>query len=107
MALSNFFRVNMPYCIDFKGKSIVARNREYAPLNTTDTLYEVPDAAKDAFFSFVLLKHQGGVMDLDGGGQRVFLYNDRTNPSDPGNGEFWSHYELALRLLSDMPVYGH
>lgn len=109
--LSDFFRINMPYGIKKNDKGEwMAFNREYKPLgfNTTELVKEqdYPIHVKYRGLSDALLlklAHTDGhsvTHDIYGSIERIFLYNDRTNPmNDP---LFWPDYIDKIKLLSTL-----
>lgn len=119
MALTDFFRINMPYGMrkNSKGEWFLF-NREYVPLgwNKTNEKSIYDDTAfgdypvftkykllTDALLEKVAWDKQDGVKrDKEGRIELVFLYNDRTNPqSEPG---YWDVYFEKIRLLSRCTV---
>lgn len=109
--LTDFFRINMPYGIKKNDKGEwMAFNREYKPLGfkTTEQVrdQDYPIHVKYKGLSDALLlkiAHTDGqsvTRAIDGSIERIFLYNDRTNPTnDPS---FWPDYFDKLEVLSTL-----
>jgi hypothetical protein len=117
MGLSNFFRINMPYGISRNKKGEwFAFNREYLPIGWNskshqksiyvDNVYgEMPIYTKYTGLTEAKLKELGHDKDsihLDDKGkiERVFFYNDRTNPSS--NPKYWPDYFEKLKILGKL-----
>ena len=112
MALTDFFRINLPYGIQ-KNESDEwsAFNREYVPLgwNTTDTVkfsdYPVFTKYK-ALTEAKLLKlswSEGSIIkDEKGKITKIFFYNDGTNPAS--NPKYWEEYFDKIKLLAKLEV---
>ncbi len=116
--LSDFFRINLPYGIAKNEKGEwMAFNREYLPIGYTDesfknnlgTAYlDLPIYTKYKNVSGELLKElahskdNGIHLDDKGSVEKVFFYNDSTNPvnQNPERQELWDDYFLKLKKLS-------
>jgi hypothetical protein len=110
MALSDFFRINMPYGIQRKGKTLWACfNREYSPLGFSFVDHNgfVP-AHYAEYFSmhepFLLSIAEGGEEGVSrndyGDIMRVWFYNDWTNPMNNEDKLYWKAYLDKLQKLS-------
>lgn len=110
MALTDFFRINLPYGIQRNdADEWSAFNREYKPLGwkTTDWVeYEdYPIFAKYKSLTEAKLLKLASTPDAILKGDkgkiiRVFLYDDRTNPAS--NPRFWQEYFEKIELLSSL-----
>lgn len=119
MALTDFFRINLPYGVSRNSKGEwFAFNREYMPLgwNTQSSKKNIAD---DNVYSEnpVYTKYRGLtekklveiagstdriILDSNGKIERVFLYNDNTNPqSSP---KYWDEYFQKIKILSNLKV---
>jgi hypothetical protein len=115
MALNDFFRINMPYGINRNSKGEwFAFNREYMPLGWNSTEHQKSIFEDDVYSaSPIYTKYKGltesrlwklggteDSLNFDEFGkiERVFLYNDRTNPQS--NPRFWNDYFEKIKLLS-------
>ena len=116
MALTDFFRINLPYGIvrDSKGRWS-AFNREYLPLGWNEREDSPVDINSDNAFGDIpihteyekvtekkLFEIAGDEKfverDTDGKINRIYLYNDRTNPQS--SNEYWNDYFSKIKLLS-------
>lgn len=119
--LDNFFRINMPYGLKKNSDNTwLVFNREYMPLGWNAishkksihqdmpysdlpiyTMYESLDEYK-----LKLISHDEGsiVVGDDGKINLVFLYNDRTNPTN--NSKYWETYFEKIKLLGDIKANG-
>jgi hypothetical protein len=115
MALTDFFRINLPYGIvqDSKGRWL-AFNREYMPLgwnkkdlvvdlNLGNVLNNIPIYTEyKGITEKKLLEIAGNekfvMRDTAGKINRIFLYDDRTNPQS--SNEYWNDYFSKIKLLS-------
>lgn len=119
--LTNFFRINLPYGIaQNKDGEWMAFNREYMPLGYNSTTYkrtpgisylESPIYTKfrgiTEKFLYELVDEPNHVSKDENGVIRfVFLYNDRTNPTNSSgpNKELWDNYFAKLKKLSNLSV---
>jgi hypothetical protein len=110
MALGDFFRINMPYGIQRKGKTLWACfNREYSPLGFSFVDHNGFLPAHYAeYFSmhepFLLSIAEGGEKGLSrndyGDIMRVWFYNDATNPMNSRDKSSWNAYFEKLQKLS-------
>lgn len=115
MALTDFFRINMPYGINRNSNGEwFAFNREYVPIgwNSTanqksiflDNVYgELPIYTKyKGLTELKLTKLAGdeGSVKVDDQGKinRVYFYTDRTNPTN--NKKYWDAYFEKIKILS-------
>ncbi|MCK6690972.1 MAG: hypothetical protein L6Q97_02595 [Thermoanaerobaculia bacterium] len=109
MALTDFFRINLPYGIERNDKNEwMAFNREYKPLGWSTTEWveyeKYPVFAKykdltDAKLLKIASETPGAVVkDQDGKIIRAFLYDDNTNPVD--NPKYWPAYFERIKSLS-------
>lgn len=119
MALTDFFRINMPYGMkkNAKGEWFFF-NREYVPLGwnqtSTKSIYDdkafsdYPVFTKYKLITEALLekiawdKQDGLKRNKDGTIETVFFYNDRTNPQSAP--EYWDVYFEKIKLLSRCSV---
>ena len=116
MALTDFFRINLPYGIvrDSKGRWS-AFNREYLPLGWNEREDSPVDINSDNAFGNIpihteyekvtekkLFEIAGDEKfverDTDGKINRIYLYNARTNPQS--SNEYWNDYFSKIKLLS-------
>jgi len=111
MALTDFFRINMPYGIKKNEKGEwVAFNREYKPLGFNkfmeDHKFEdYPIFTKYKTLEKTLLKiADAGQVEYDESGKvsRLWLYKDKTNPAN--NPKYWDEYFKKIKLLSKLKV---
>lgn len=109
MALSNFFKINLPYGIMKNEKgSWSAFNREYKPLGENDSQKYFKDSdyihtnygkLSDKFL-IELAAHEGAVKrDENGEIVKVFFYNDANNPSNTGKALDWNKYFEKLKKI--------
>ena len=111
MGLSNFFRLNMPFAVDFYDDgSIVCYNREYYTLGSADQTipgrvlrFKFDPKKKMDFIKKIAVKGEVNRMESR---YRIFLYSDATNPSDGPRAQdrFWQDYSDRLKLLSDIQL---
>lgn len=116
MALTDFFRINLPYGIvrDSKGRWF-AFNREYLPLGWNERENPPVDINSDGCFEnipihteykgitekklFEIAGSEDSVRrDVTGKINRIYLYDDRTNPQS--SNEYWNVYFSKIKLLS-------
>lgn len=119
MSLSNFFKINLPYGISKNSKGEwAAFNREYMPLgwNTVDdnfSIYPNDSQNKNTIYTKyrslsekILLEIAGSENNLkrdeNGKIQMLFLYNDKTNPSN--NSKYWDEYINKIKKLSTIKI---
>lgn len=119
MALTDFFRINLPYGIaKNENGHWMAFNREYLPIGFTEegakrnfninslSEYPIHTFYKGMTDDFLLKLGRGGEESITRkeGGEiiTVFLYNDRTNPRNQPNDKpvLWNSYFEKLKLLS-------
>ena len=112
MGLNNFFTINFPYGIRRNSNNEwTAFNREYKPLGFNDTFKEFkfekyPIFTKYAKFNInkiaTLIKDDISNIHLDSDGniERIFFYNDATNPSNFP--EYWADYFKIIKELSKL-----
>tara|TARA_R110000868_G_C10654588_1_gene745289 strand:+ start:195 stop:560 length:366 start_codon:yes stop_codon:yes gene_type:complete len=119
MALNDFFRINFPFGIcQYKDNKWYAYNREYLPLGFSTYRIDRSDIDDKFFDQYPLLTEYKSLNDKfclkiagseefihrnkDGSIERVFLYNDASNPqSFP---ELWDIYNQKIKLLSQLIV---
>lgn len=119
MALTDFFRINLPYGIskNLKGEWFVF-NREYAPLgwNTTTGAKSIFDETGyndyPVYTKYKGLTHNAilkVITDPDriqrndaGEIVRVFFYSDKTNPQS--NPKYWNDYFDIIKAFSRFQV---
>lgn len=121
MALSDFFRINLPYGLkrNEEGKWLVF-NREYIPIgfgdiNFTQSIHyenqytsipvNNPYPKLDAEFIEKLIALGNIYVEYDSNQtpKYIFLYNDGTNPLNNPKG--WTGYFQKIKLLSQLKVY--
>ena len=120
MALNDFFRINLPYGIQHnEDGSWYAFNREYVPIGFGEQIFafqlnkkkqfpEIPiDVHYKEFDTLLLndlLKFKGTAVHLnnDGSIDKIFLYNDATNPKS--NPNMWTDYWKKLQLLCNLKI---
>ncbi|MDW3212167.1 MAG: hypothetical protein R8N23_20020 [Reichenbachiella sp.] len=114
MALTDFFRINLPYGIhiDQEGK-MMAFNREYRPVGINDlsveyekekTTLPVYTRYKGLTKSFLEKLSEGCQKNLDEEGKicTIWFYNDRTNPATR-NSE-WDRYFDKIKRLAKLQI---
>ncbi len=119
MALNDFFRVNFPFGIcQYKENFWYAYNREFLPLGFSTFEVDRSNLNDEFFGRYPLLTQYEGITDKfllkiagsehfihrhdDGTVERVYLYNDGSNPqSSP---EYWKEYNQKIKLLSSLIV---
>ncbi|MCM4153579.1 hypothetical protein DHD05_18455 [Arenibacter sp. N53] len=113
MALSNFFKINLPYGIKRNDKGHwTAFNREYKPLGENDLFKHIPE--EDFIYTNYGTLSDKLLMELADGPTsvhmddnnvitKVFFYDDATNPSNHLEYEatLWDKYFEKLRILSN------
>lgn len=117
--LSDFFRINLPYGIARNNNGQwMAFNREYMPLGYNNIAFkgrsdlDVPIYTKYKKLSEKLLLElahhaENGIQrDENGEINKVFLYNDGTNPVNQSkdNKELWNSYFDKLKKLSKLRI---
>jgi hypothetical protein len=108
MALSDFFRINLPYGIERNDKGEwTAFNREYEPLGA-NTKKEDREFIYTKYVNVTeKLLHkvaEGNSFNCNDKKEliRIWLYNDDTNPAS--NPEHWKDYMKKLKLLSQFEI---
>lgn len=116
MALTDFFRINLPYGIKRNDKDEwFAFNREYVPLGWNNTTNHESIYKENAYGQMpVYTKYKGltekKILQIikdptaihreeDGSISRVFFYNDGTNPQN--NPKHWNDYFEIIKKFSD------
>lgn len=118
MALSDFFRINLPYGMKKNSKNEwFFFNRDYVPLGwnksgesiNTDTPFpEVPVHTKykglteNTLIKLAWDNIEGISRNKEGKIEKVFFYNDRLNPQS--NHQHWDIYFDKIKLLSKCEV---
>lgn len=116
MALSNFFKINLPYGIMRNDKGYwTSFNREYMPLGENDSSKHVLDS--DFVYTNYGKLSERFLMDLADDPSsaklneknvivKVFLYDDATNPSNhtKDNSSLWLNYFDKLKKLASQKV---
>lgn len=121
--LNNFFRINLPYGFAKNANGEwMAFNREYRPIGYNESSKQ--DLTGKGYLDLpVYTKYQGlteefliEIADGDDSGaiqrnekgeiEKVFLYNDRTNPVNQSTNkpELWKNYFTKLQRLSKLEV---
>ncbi|MEO1010028.1 MAG: hypothetical protein AAFX53_01905 [Bacteroidota bacterium] len=112
MALSNFFKINLPYGIKRNEQGYwAAFNREYKSLGENDSTKYVPEenfvyTNYGKLSDKLLMQLADGPssiqMDENNVITKVFFYDDATNPSNHKEYQtnLWDKYFEKLRLLS-------
>ena len=120
MALTDFFRINMPYGIVRNSKGEwTAFNREYAPigwnqndplnnLSSDDTYSDLPIRTKyknvtEKILQKLIDSEDQVRYDTDGSIREIWLYNDSTNPTN--NAEYWNSYLDKIKILSTLKTH--
>lgn len=118
MALSDFFRINLPYGIKKNDSGEwMAFNREYLPLGCNDTGKGIDSKGEESANEMSLYtKYKGlteaaitkicspSLIQRDEKGEifRAFFYNDATNPqSNPGH---WDNYFKQIKDFSKFEI---
>lgn len=118
MSLSNFFRINLPYGLKRNSNNEwFCFNREYVPLGWNkksdvsiykdDAFSEIPiyssyTGLSESLLETLSVNSKGISRDENGKINMIFLYDDKTNPSDES--EYWDVYFKKLKLLSGLSV---
>jgi hypothetical protein len=119
MALTDFFRINLPYGIEKNNNGEwIAFNRGYAPLGWNQAVdfqkilnmgssKDLPIASKYKNASEVKLKKlldefSAAKYDSDGKLKVIYFYNDDTNPASFP--KYWSRYAEKLKILSELKI---
>ena len=119
MALSDFFRINLPYGMQRNTQDEwFFFNREYMPLGWNQTTGQQSLDNSGAYSEFpVYTKYKGlsdtkilkivktlkaVTKDKQGEISRVYFYNDRTNPQI--HSEFWEDYLHIIKELSKFTI---
>ncbi len=119
MALSNFFKINMPYGIKKnENNEWTAFNREYKPLSCNDPFTQIPDSEfvytnygklSDQFLLSLADQPSSVHFDENNTITLVYFYSDSTNPSNFQDNTLWERYFDKLRKLASIPSksYAH
>lgn len=118
MSLSNFFRINLPYGLKRNSNNEwFCFNREYVPLgwnkksdisiHKDDAFSEIPiytlyKGLSESLLEKLSVNSKSISRGEDGKINMIFLYDDKTNPSDES--EYWDVYFKKLKLLSGLSV---
>jgi hypothetical protein len=114
MALTDFFRINLPYGIERNDNNEwFAFNREYMPLgwhtksfeNFDEKQHELISQTYTGMTEALLLKLANpGSVDRDKNGKiyRIWFYNDRTNPMN--DSKEWDVYLSKLKRIATLKV---
>jgi hypothetical protein len=111
--LNDFFRINMPYGMKRNEKGEWACfNREYLPLGTKD---DFPKTMSEVNFIYTpyryvteefLLSISYSINNLDrdeqGRIERIWFYNDRSNPMNFNSKANWTSYFNKIKKLSKL-----
>ena len=118
MALTDFFRINMPYGLKKNPDgSWFVFNREYLPLGFWDTRYKTEshldkpyrELPVNCFYRRCTWRLLESIIELGeayvkrndkGEVYMIFLYNDLTNPQS--RPEYWPQYWKKIELLSSL-----
>jgi hypothetical protein len=119
MALTNFFRINLPYGMHYEpNKGWVCFNREYIPLGWNDqfqrmgfptggnkyddipifTNYKITNFDIERFVNKFDLYHW---KDEDGKINRIWFYDDGTNPTNSSKPGLWERYFEIIKYISN------
>lgn len=119
MALTDFFRINLPYGIKRNSKGEwFAFNREYMPLGFNDYSQQESIFKHDAYASLPIytkykgltekkllkIAYEGTAVERDEDGKinTVFLYKDGSNPQS--NPKAWDEYFDKIKELSKLSI---
>jgi len=116
--LSDFFRINLPYGIMKNDKNEwAAFNREYLPLGfNRNTQEEYFSRSKETPFVFTIYRNLSEALliklakncekDKNGKINKIWLYNDYTNPCNNPRREKanWEEYNKKIKLLSNLRI---
>jgi hypothetical protein len=113
--LSDFFRINLPYCFEkVEGDKWRCLNREYLPLgfNNRDDFYtKFPDLPISTSYSKLTEKFLLSIVDesfvqrnSEGHIEKIFLYNDGSSPMNSKDKSAWNDYFDKLKKLSKLEV---
>ena len=117
MALTDFFRINLPYgIVKSKDGKWYAFNREYVPIGWNDTKnqeqfnddnshLDIPIRTKYKNAKAALLKKlidDDTTVRYDEAGKikMIFLYKDKTNPAN--DKKYWDRYFEKIKILSSL-----
>jgi len=111
--LSDFFRINLPYCIErVEGNKWRCLNREYQPLGVNVTHYDADysdlpvntsyERLTDTFLEKLADGPERIQRDEQGNIVKFFLYGDGTNPMNQAkeSKKLWDAYFDKLKKLS-------
>lgn len=119
--LSNFFRINMPYGIaKNQNGEWMAFNREYLPLGFTDlklkgspgvdygdlSVYTCYNNVNESILEKLTLLSEGCTVQKDANGNidRIYFYNDKTNPTSK-NGDSSSKWAKYFAILQSVGAW--
>lgn len=116
--LSDFFRINLPYCFErIEGDKWRCLNREYQPIGMNEKnishskFSDLPintsyKRVTDKFLSEIVDNPVRIQRDTNGKIDRIFLYDDRTNPMNQSKDSklLWDSYFDKLKKLSKLRI---
>ena len=118
MALTDFFRINMPYGMKRNDQNQwFTHNREYVPLgwnsrDMKDLFYQETGPAKLPVYTeykgltekaiFKVITEEQVQRDEDGNINHIFFYNDATNPMNDSKG--WENYFKIIKAFSKFAI---
>jgi len=120
MALTDFFRINMPYGIAKNDKGEwLAFNREYVPIGWNNEEYKQDLSSSESFSDIPIktwyknateellmrLADRTSQVQYDENGKikKLFLYDDATNPTN--NEKYWNSYLEKIKILSQLKTH--
>jgi hypothetical protein len=121
MALTDFFRINLPYGLKVKANNEwVVFNREYLPLSWNSKDFQESIYSEDFYINLPLrtkykgltenailkiIKNPNGIKRDDSGKiSMIFFYHDRTNPQS--NPKYWNSYFAITKAFSKFEKSG-
>ncbi|KOY85062.1 hypothetical protein AD998_01870 [bacterium 336/3] len=115
MALSDFFRINMPYGMKKNSKNEwFVFNREYMPLGWNSMefkesikeeypydkqpIYTKYEKLTDEFLKSIITNPKHIIFNEKGNIESIFFYSDVNNPSDEA--KYWNEYFEKIKKIS-------
>jgi len=120
MALTDFFRINMPYgIVKNKNEEWTAFNREYVPLGWNEPSTKENITQEESYSNIPIhtsyknateellkkLIDKSTAVEYDNNKKikMIFLYDDATNPTN--NEKYWSTYLEKIKILSQLKTH--